>query len=87
MDALVAMNLVRYPPIKEPPKIKPLSYQVHLFCKFYRLVGLATKESFHLKNIIHDLHDKGKFKFDHEVLDEVLQKHRAKVVQDGPVYP
>jgi len=38
------------------------------------------------------LNDKGKFKFDHEVSNEVLQQHKAKVVQarsiqDGPIHP
>lgn len=66
------MNLFHYPPIKEPPYIKHPNYQAHIFCNFHRRVGHATKKCFHLRNIIQDLNDKGKFKFDHEFLDEVL---------------
>lgn len=58
--------------MKEPPQIKPADYRAHLFYNFHRWAGHATKEYINLKNIIQDLHDKGNFKFDHEVLDKVL---------------
>lgn len=73
LDSLVHMNLVSYLPIKKPPRIKPQGYQAHLFCNFHRRSDHATKECCHLRNIIHNLYEKGKFKFYHEVSDDVLQ--------------
>ena len=72
LNALVSMNLVHYSSIKELLHIKPSNYHAHLFCNFHKRVGHAIKECFHLRNIIQYLQDKGKFKFDDEVSNEVL---------------
>jgi len=66
--------------MKDTHHIKPQGYQAHLFCNFHRRADHATKECYHIKNIIQYLHDKAKFKFDHEVLDEVLHQHKFKPV-------
>jgi len=73
--------------MKEPTRIKPLGYQECLFCNYHRRFDHTIKECYHLKNLIQDLHDEGKFKFDREVSNEILQQHREKPVQDGPIHP
>lgn len=87
MYVLIEKKLICYLPLKDTPKIKPPSYQAHLFCNFYRRAWHATKTCFHLKNLIKDCIYEGKFKFDHEFLGDVLQQHREKAVQYGPVHP
>lgn len=47
VNTLVDMNLVCHPPIKEPPHIKPLNYQVHIFCNFHRVANHSIKVCYH----------------------------------------
>lgn len=88
LNVLLDQNLIKYPLIREPPKIKPPRSYDHLFYNFHGRAGNSIKYCNHLKNFIEDLHDQVKLKFDHKVQGLVSKQEKGNSIQqDGLVHP